>query len=275
MRSPKRGPVAAPWLLFYSRYAGFMDMNGDKLNPGAIIDLTNWAELENADGSAFPVTPAKLHDLTSGDFLKVTSSLSHLYHALLNDGVVYSATAPAFRYVAALLGDRESRAALTPSWDGDKFPLRGKLLSWLADVAFDVSIEHEQRIREWGGYSPTEPFPDFLNIRSIYPEAFPSVASYFDDLDPRVVEAALVAAVRFLESPALAVHRGRLTFLLENVLAQSSSERHRSLASEALASWEQGRVLMEPFTDPHPSEEHGKDHRHSHGKRGSVDEPPF
>ncbi len=33
MRSPKRGPVAAPWLLFYSRYAGFMDMNGDKLNP--------------------------------------------------------------------------------------------------------------------------------------------------------------------------------------------------------------------------------------------------
>lgn len=93
MRSPKRGPVAAPWLLFYSRYAGFMDMNGDKLNPGAIIDLTNWAELENADGSAFPVTPAKLHDLTSGDFLKVTSSLSHLYHALLNDGVVYSATA--------------------------------------------------------------------------------------------------------------------------------------------------------------------------------------
>lgn len=63
-----------------------------------------------------------------------------------------------------------------------------------------------------GGYSPTEPFPDFLNIRSIYPEAFPGVASYFDDLDPRVVEAALVAAVRFLESPALAVHRGRLTF---------------------------------------------------------------
>ncbi|MFC7468103.1 hypothetical protein ACFQVA_11920 [Actinomadura keratinilytica] len=68
-------------------------MNGDKLSPGAIIDLTDWAELENADGSAFPVTPAKLHDLTSGDFLKVTSSLSHLYHALLNDGVVYSATA--------------------------------------------------------------------------------------------------------------------------------------------------------------------------------------
>ncbi|MFD5774988.1 hypothetical protein [Streptomyces fungicidicus] len=251
-----------------------MDMNGDKLNPCAIIDLTDWAELENADGSAFPVTPTKLHDLASGDFSKVASSVNHLYDALLNDGVVYSATAPAFRYVAALLGDRESRAALTPSWDGGRFPLRGKLLSWLADVAFDVSIEQEQRIREWGAYSPTEPFPDFLNIRSIYPEAFPGVASYFDDSDPRVVEAALVAAVRFLESPALAMHRRRLTSLLENVLAQSSSERHRSLSSEALASWEQGRMLMEPLTDPLPSDGRGKDHN-SHGKRGSVDEPPF
>ncbi|WP_432123669.1 hypothetical protein [Streptomyces sp. C10-9-1] len=251
-----------------------MDMNGDKLNPCAIIDLTDWAELENSDGPAFPVTPTKLRDLASGDFSKVTSSLNHLYDALLNDGVVYSATAPAFRYVAALLGDRESRAALTPSWDGEKFPLRGKLLSWLADVAFDVSIEQEQRIREWGEYSPTEPFPDFLNIRSVYPEAFPGVAFYFDDSDPRVVEAALVAAARFLESPELAMHRRRLTPLLENVLAQSSSERHRSLASEVLASWGQGRMLMEPSSDSLPSDGHGKDHN-SHDKRGSVDEPPF
>ncbi|MEU8741850.1 hypothetical protein [Streptomyces halstedii] len=249
-------------------------MNGDKLNPCAIIDLANWAELENADGSAFPVTPAKLHDLASDDFSKVSSSLNHLYNVLLNDGIVYSATAPAFRYVAALLGDRERRVVLTPSWDGEKFPLRGKLLSWLADVAFDVSIEREQCIREWGGYLSTEPFPDFLNIRSIYPEAFPSVASYFDDSDPRVVEAALVAAVRFLESPALAMHRRGLTPLMENVLAQSSSERHRSLASEALASWEQGRMLMEPPIDPFPSDGRGKDH-HSHDKGGSVDEPPF
>ncbi|MEU9775448.1 MULTISPECIES: hypothetical protein [unclassified Streptomyces] len=251
-----------------------MDMNGDKLNPCAIIDLTDWAELENADGPAFPVSPTKLRDLASGDFSKVTSSLNHLYDALLNDGVVYSATAPAFRYVAALLGDRESRAALTPSWDGEKFPLRGKLLSWLADVAFDVSIEQEQRIREWGEYSPTEPFPDFLNIRSVYPEAFPGVAFYFDDSDPRVVEAALVAAARFLESPELAMHRRRLTPLLENVLAQSSSERHRSVASEVLASWGQGRMLMEPSSDSLPSDGHGKDHN-SHDKRGSVDEPPF
>ncbi|WP_405899400.1 hypothetical protein OG242_19650 [Streptomyces sp. NBC_00727] len=248
-------------------------MNGDKLNLCAIIDLADWAELGNADGSAFPDTPAKLHDLASGDFSKVTSSLNHLYYALLNDGVVYSATAPAFRYVAALLGDRESRAALTPAWDEGKFPLRGKLLSWLAEVAFDVSAEREQCIREWGEYSSTEQFPDFLKIRSIYPEAFPGVVTYFDDSDPRVVEAAVVAAIRLLESPALAMYRKGLTPLVENVLAQSSSERNRSLASEALASWREGCLLVESPIDSLPDGR--EDERHSHEKRGSVDEPPF
>ncbi|WP_265868566.1 hypothetical protein [Streptomyces sp. SKN60] len=249
-------------------------MNGDNLNPYAILNLTDWASLENADGSAFPDTPAKLRDLSSGDFPAVTSSLDHLYSALLNDGVVYSATVPAFRYVAALLGDQPSRAALTPPWEGGKFPLRGKLLTWLANVAFDVSIGQEQRIREWGKYSPTEPFPDFAGIRDIYPEAFPGVASYFDDSDSRVVEAALVAAVRFLESPALAIHRGRLTPLVENVLAQSSNELHRSLASEALNAWRQGRMLIESDIDPLPSGECGRVHD-SQEDRGSFDEPPF
>ncbi|MFD7895406.1 hypothetical protein [Streptomyces sp. NPDC059743] len=251
-----------------------MNMNGDNLNPYAIVNLTDWANLENADGLAFPDTPAKLRDLASGDLSAVTSSLNHLYNTLLNDGVVYSATVPAFRYVAALLGDRPSRAALAPPWEGGKFPLRGKLLTWLANVAFDVSVGQEQRIREWGKYSPTEPFPNFVDIRSIYPEAFPSVASYFDDSDSRVVEAALVVAVRFLESPALAMHRRRLTPLVENILARSSSEWHRSLASEALNAWGQGRVLIESYTDPLPSGEYGRVHN-SQENRGSVDEPPF
>ncbi|MGW9205486.1 hypothetical protein ACWGR4_00670 [Embleya sp. NPDC055664] len=249
-------------------------MNGDNLNPYAIIDLTDWADLENADGVAFPDTPAKLRDLASGDFSAVVSSLDHLDNTLLNDGVVYSATVPAFRYVAALLGDRPSRAALAPPWEEGKFPLRGKLLKWLANVAFDVSVGQEQRIREWGKYSPTEPFPDFIGMRSVYPEAFPSVASYFDDSDSRVVEVALVAAVRFLESPALAMHRRGLTPLVENILAQSSSELRRRLASEALNAWGQGRILIESYTDQLPSGEYGKVHD-SQENWESVDEPPF
>ncbi|MEU6234430.1 hypothetical protein [Kitasatospora sp. NPDC047058] len=251
-----------------------MNMNGDNLNPYAIIDLTDWANLENADGLAFPDTPARLCDLASGDFSAVTTSLNYLYSTLLNDGVVYSATVPAFRYVAALLGDWPSRAALAPPWEEGKFPLRGKLLTWLADVAFDVSVGQEQRIREWGKYSPTEPFSNFMDIRSIYPEAFPGISSYFNDPDLRVVEAALVVAVRFLESPALAMHRGRLTPLVENILAQSSSEWHRSLASEALNAWGRGFTLIESHSDLLSSGECRGVHE-SQKNRGSVDEPPF
>ncbi|MEF2528341.1 MULTISPECIES: hypothetical protein [Streptomyces] len=251
-----------------------MIMNGDNLNPQAILGLTDWANLENADGLAFPDTPARLRDLTSGDFSAVGSSLDHLYSALLNDGVVYSATVPAFRYVAALLGDRSSRAALAPAWEAGKFPLRGKLLTWLADVAFDVSFGQERRIREWAGYSSTEPFPVFVDIRGVYPEAFPSVSSYFGDADSRVAEAALAAAVRFMESPELAAHRRELTPLVQNILAQSCSESHRSLAAEVLAAWGRGRVLLESRTDVIPPGEYGLG-CDSRENQASVDEPPF
>ncbi|MFH9327903.1 hypothetical protein ACH4KU_02820 [Streptomyces althioticus] len=249
-----------------------MNMNGDALNPNAIVDLTDWVSLENADGLAFPHTPARLRDLTSGDFSAVTSSLDHLNSALLNDGVVYSATVPAFRYVAALLGDPPSRAALTPRWEGGKFPLRGKLLAWLANVAFDVRFGQEQRIREWGKYSPTEKFPNFTEIRNTYPEVFPSVASYFNDSDSRVVEVALVAAVRFMDSPALTVRRREFIPLVENILMRSSSESHKRLAVEALSAWRQGGVLIEQYADQLPSVECGGVHD---AQGESVDEPPF
>ena len=247
-----------------------MKVTDDNVNPLAILELTEWVNLENADGPAFPDTPARLRDLVSGDFSAVTSSLSHLYSALLNDGVVYSATAPAFRYVAALLGERPSPAALAPPWEVGKYPLRGKLLTWLANVAYDVSIGQEQRIREWGKYSPAEPFPDFIDIRNIYPEAFPSVASYFHDSDSRVAEVALVVAIRLSESPALAEHRSRLAPLVENILAQSSDEWSRKFAAEALNAWRQGRTPTEVYIDPLPSAEYN-----SQEKRGSLDEPPF
>ncbi|MFE7330783.1 hypothetical protein ACFU8W_38750 [Streptomyces sp. NPDC057565] len=249
-------------------------MNGDNLNPCEIVNFTDWDNFENVDGFTFSGTLAKLRDLTSGDFSAIASSLYYLNNTLLNDGVVYPATVPAFRYVAALLGDRPSRAALAPPWEGGKFPLRGKLLAWLANVAFYVSVGQEQRIREWGRFSPTEPFPDFIAIRSIYPEAFSGVACHLDDSDSRVVEEAVVVAVRFLESPALAMHRKRLTPLVENVLARSSNKWYRSLASQALDAWGQGRMLIESYADPLPSEECERV-RDSQENWGSADEPPF
>ncbi|MHA6757704.1 hypothetical protein [Streptacidiphilus sp. PAMC 29251] len=167
-------------------------MTDSSFDPSAFLGPAEWIGLENADGPAFPDTPVRLRELASHDFSAVASSLKHLHNSLLNDGVVYSATVPAFKYVVALLGDRLSGTVSSPPWEAERFPLRGELLKWLASVALDVSIGQEQRIREWGNYSQADLFPNFINIRTIYPEAFPVIASYFDDPDSRVVEAALV-----------------------------------------------------------------------------------
>jgi hypothetical protein len=217
-------------------------------DPSRILEDTDWSRLEHAYGSASPDTPAKLSGLVSGDPDSVKIALNHLNHSLLHQGTVYSATLPAVQYVAALLGDPRSRESLTPSWDeGKNYPLRERMLAWLASVADQVSEAKMQQIREWTDDPLLETFPLFHEIRGIYPTILPSAAIYFNDPHTKVREAALVAAVRLVESSELASHREALAPLVKSVLAVSSDERHRRLAIEALAAWgEDVESLREP-----------------------------
>ncbi|WP_436532491.1 hypothetical protein [Actinoplanes sp. HUAS TT8] len=243
-------------------------------DPSVILQTVNWSVMDNADGSAFPETPAKLADLASGDPDAVQSALDHLDSTLLNDGVVYSATAPAVRYVAALLGDPRSRKSLAPAWEKGKYPLRSKLLTWLSNVAHDVSVESERRIRSWSGHAPTVPYPHFLEIRKLYPIIFPSVDAYLSDPDPTVREAALIAAVQLLESPDLASRRQGFVPLVRNFLETSSDKWLRRLAIEALTAWGEnvdslpGVVDSGRVDDDPPSSVWGS-------SQGPTDEPPF
>ncbi|WP_157441259.1 hypothetical protein [Actinoplanes awajinensis] len=242
--------------------------------PSTILQAVDWSGLENADGCAYPETPAKLADLVATDPGAVQGALDHLDNALLNDGVVYSATAPAVRYVAALLGDPRSRKLLAPDWEKGKYPLRGKLLTWLSNVAYDVSMQSERRIRSWAGYAPTVPFPRFLEIRKLYPLIFPSVDAYLKDPDPKVREAALIAAVQLLESSDLVSQRQLFVPLARNFLAASSDKWLRGIAIEALATWGENVDSLRSVVD---SERVGDDLPNSDwdSSEGPVDDPPF
>jgi hypothetical protein len=253
-----------------------MKMTHEPPDPSVILADVDWSILENANGPAFPETPTKLAALVSGDPNAVKSALDHLGNALLNDGVVYSATAPAVWYVAALLGDPRSGKSLALYALGreeGKYPLRGKLLTWLANVAYDVSEEAERRIRIWAGYSPTEPFPCFLEIRQLYPRIFPIVDACLHDSDPRLRETALVVAVQLLESPELVSRREALVPAVRNMLAVSSDKWHRRVAIEALEAWGEDvgslRAPLESATIDEESWTHDLQE-----ERGSIDEPP-
>jgi hypothetical protein len=101
------------------------------------------------------------------------ATLNHLEDDLVHQGTVYSATVPAVRYVAALLGDPRNRELLTPSWDeGRNYPLRGRMLAWLEYVAYEVSDTKMWQIRDWTGDPSLATFPLYLEIRAIYPTIF-------------------------------------------------------------------------------------------------------
>lgn len=246
----------------------------DKLSdPRRILEDTDWCDLEHGSGSAFPETPIKLSGLVSGDLYAVDIALNHLSDDLLHQGSLYSATAPAARYVAALLGDPRSWESLSPDWEKGKYPLRGKLLGWLASVADAVSNSMERKIWVWAETSAMECLL-FREVREIRPIVFLGVVGCVNDPDIRVREPALVAAVRLLESPELASCREMLVSSVRNVLAVSSEEWRRRMAIEALAAWGEDvdslRGAMEPAI---VDNDFWNDV--SVGGAESINEPPF
>ncbi|NMO56351.1 hypothetical protein HH310_34890 [Actinoplanes sp. TBRC 11911] len=202
-------------------------MTDELPEPRRILEETDWAGLQNRDGAAYPVTPAMLRNLTSGDQQAVSAALGHLSRELMEYPNVYSAAVPAARYVTALL------ALLTP-----EKTLRAQLLSWLSSLVDAVSDAMALEFFELAGFSPLEnPDSTFRKIREIRPQIFAGVAACIDDQDPVVREEAIAAAVVIVEAPELASHRQALTPLVKEVLAVSSKPAYRQRASAALEAW--------------------------------------
>lgn len=205
------------------------------------VTQVRWDHLFHAYGLATD-TPAQLAALTAE--AGAADPLGHLHGAVLHQGTIYSATAPAARVVAGLLSSI------------DDAEVRANLLGWLADVADSLEwFEAEEEIPQHTGAEWAE-FHRQLNedddsvwasplagvammqaaaeLRAMAPEVLAAVLACQDDQRPVVQQQVLHAASKWGallgESTAheAALQAGR------DGLARATSRDERAVAALAL-----------------------------------------
>jgi len=207
-----------------------------------VLAETDWGALEHAYGSAKD-TPTQLVALLDADQGVRSEALDHLDYAVLHQGTLYSATAPAALYVAGILTD--PRTAVPVGAKPRTFPrtMRAELLSWLDSTANKVTDEAEAMSRRYG--FPPEDHPPFVWTREIRPLLFTAVSRCLSDPNPHVREAAIAACIPLLDDPRLLGHRTDLVPLLRGTLAVSARWQYRDRAIEALATWGEDTAGLE------------------------------
>lgn len=233
-----------------------------------ILGDTDWSGLEHAYGPAYPETPIKLAGLASGDPDAVRIALNHLWDELIHQSTLYSATAPAALYVAALVSDPQCRESITPGWEAGKYPLRAKLLEWLADIAYEISDSKVEILRSWG-LSKAGALGLYPEVRQVRSALFPCVVACVDDPDVRIRESAVMAAISLTDCADLAPHREALAPMVRNVLAVSAEEGRRRLAINTLEAWGENVESLRSSVGPLPPDVW------KYLPQGPFDEPPF
>lgn len=101
-----------------------------------MLEHTDWAVLEHAYGPAQD-TPLRLVQLLDEDPEVQAGALDMLDMSVLHQQSLYSATAPAALYVAAVLNDPRTMTIHDnyAAWDERPRPLRAALLEWLGMIA--------------------------------------------------------------------------------------------------------------------------------------------
>ncbi len=209
-------------------------MTGFPSDPLWLIEETDWASLRHAYGPAED-TPSALIDLLNGSPDTRAKALEHLIHAVHHQNSLYTATAPAALYVAAILTDPRIDTAVPFDRDGRHCPLRQALLDWLGSVAHEVDKKAEATLLRLG--FSLEDYPEFHELRAIRPALFQGISSLLHASDSVTREAALAAAVRLLDAPELSHHQAVLTPMVRSFLATSSNPVYRATAIDGLNAW--------------------------------------
>ncbi|MFI6321024.1 hypothetical protein ACIBG8_26040 [Nonomuraea sp. NPDC050556] len=237
-----------------------MNMAGPPPDVLALIKQTDWASLEHASGSARD-TPAALADLLLGTPEAQAKAVRHLNDLVHHQNSLYSATAPAALYVAAILSDPRTAALVPVGEKGQRHPLRQSLLDWLGAIADEVGNDAEATLLSLG-FSPEE-YPAFTELHAIREVLFHAVSAFFQDTDLTVREAALAAAVPLLDAPELAHHQADLAPLVRSILATSSNRVYRSIAADGLGAWGEEAMSLVDHADlgnaPRASGEFGEE----------------
>ncbi|MEV7589893.1 hypothetical protein AB0O42_06435 [Streptomyces sp. NPDC089922] len=161
-------------------------------------------------------------------------ALRTLTETLTRGDVFHTATAPAARYVAAVLGDPRTLAEVVdraPQEEVDlgpqtPFELRVGLLAWLGDSTVEAL---RQRSRPYGDAEDLEAFLDLA------PELYEAVRPHLDGGSPAAREAALGAVLPLLRLNALADRRAGLRDTLLRAAFGDGPLRLRAV--DTLHSW--------------------------------------
>ncbi|SMD23307.1 HEAT repeat domain-containing protein [Kibdelosporangium aridum] len=181
-----------------------------RVKPDQLLEEPDWDSLQHAYGPAGD-TPGLLAQLLDDDPEKQAYALSQIEMSVLHQGSIYSSTAPAARYIAAILPAKATLAASESAypWDDRERPLRAALLEWLANFAESATYQDADD-------------PDVQACRAVLPEIYTAALPYVDDPDLTVREAALSVVTAL---PDLADAR-----LFERILASSTDRRERAAA---------------------------------------------
>ncbi|WP_244335974.1 hypothetical protein [Streptomyces seoulensis] len=166
---------------------------------------------------------------------------------VLHQGSLYTVTAPAALFVAAILDHPVGLAEHEEHFPWDDGPPRS-LLAWLGQVA-ESAAHGEDPVRDrtdwqwapWHDEGRREHDPDeraaLHACREIRPTLYDAVEPFLSSLDTHVREVALGAAVPLLSAPELADRVPRAAKLVRAQLGPAAGRRERASVARALGSW--------------------------------------
>ncbi|MFD6820854.1 hypothetical protein ACFWC5_10820 [Streptomyces sp. NPDC060085] len=227
--------------------------NGSEaIDPWALLLEADWSSVDHCCPNTAPATPVVLAGLLDDDEDVQRTALRDLGQLVTHGNSIYGATAPAARFVVAVLGHSRTMTLGVYFHEERRRPMRAALLQWLGDLAFDATYDED---------GPGEP-DDVAAVRAILPLIYEAARSYLFDADLLIREAAVHAAATTLVAPELAVHIPEFVPLVRSTLSTSEYRGYRYLAKRCLATWS-----VEPGPLP--------DSLISGPEDGYSDDPPF
>ncbi|WP_406437692.1 hypothetical protein OHB00_24800 [Streptomyces sp. NBC_00631] len=225
------------------------------IDPWALLLETDWSSVDHCCPNTAPATPVILAGLLNDDEDVQRTAVHNLGQVVTHQNSIYGATAPAARFVTAILGHPRTMTSGVYFHEERHRPMRAALLQWLGDLADDATYDED---------GPGEP-DDVAAVRAILPLIYEAARPYLTDADPLIREAAVHAAAMTLGAPELAVHIPEFVPLVRSTLSTSEYRGYRYLAKRCLVTWgvEPGPLPDSRISDPDP------------WAGGYSDDPPF
>ncbi|MEU9141558.1 hypothetical protein AB0D33_37440 [Streptomyces sp. NPDC048404] len=219
----------------------------------------DWSGVDHCCPDVAPATPVILAGLLDDDEDVQRTAVHNLSQAVTHQNSIYGATAPAARFVIAILGHPRTLTLGVYLHEERCRPMRAALLQWLGDLADDATYDE-------GG--PGEP-DDVVAVRAVLPLIYEAAQPYLVDPDLLIREAAVHAAAMTLAAPELAVHIPELVPLVCSTLSTSEYPVYRYLAKRCLVTWgvEPGPLPDPRISGPEPIDRPWAD--------SYSDDPPF